>query len=137
MQAGEASGAPSMSARSIGSPSSGFDVLERIRSGYERRDAALLASLYWDDAEYTIVNPKNPPSRPLVLRGRESIHGMFDDLCSRSMSHRIEIGPASDGQLAFSSLCEYPDGCRVLAISIAALRDGRISRETSICCWDD
>jgi hypothetical protein len=112
------------------------DVLDGIRSGFATRDAALLADLYADDAEFRIVNPRNPPSQPLVLRGRASIQGMFDDLCSRSMSHRLQTGLASDGQLAYCSVCEYPDGCRVLTISVASLRDGRISSETSICCWD-
>ncbi|HVL56193.1 MAG TPA: nuclear transport factor 2 family protein [Burkholderiaceae bacterium] len=113
------------------------EVLERIRSGYERRDAALLASLYADDAEFTIVNPRYPPSQPLVLRGRASIHGMFDDLCSRSMAHRLESGVAGDERLAYASVCEYPDGCRVMTISVASLAGGHIRRETSICCWDD
>lgn len=113
------------------------ELLERIRSGFERRDARMLADAYAEDAEFTIVNSRNPPSRPLVLRGRDSILGMFDDLCSRSMTHRLEMGVAARDRLAYSTSCEYPDGCRVLSVSVAALRDGRISHETCVSCWDD
>lgn len=112
-------------------------VLKAIRAGYERRDAALLASVYAEEAQYTIVNRNNPPSRPLVLRGRAAVRSMFEDLCSREMTHRIERQVVGEDAIAFSNHCQYPDGCRVVALNIATLREGRIVSELSADCWDE
>jgi hypothetical protein len=118
-------------------PATPESVLEAIRSGYERRDAKLLASVYAEDAQYTIVNRNNPPSRPLVLRGRDAVRRMFEDLCAREMTHRIERRVIGADSIAFSNHCQYPDGCKVVALNIATLRDGRIAAELSADCWDE
>src|SRR5471030_2596910 len=86
-------------------------VLEAIRSGYKDRDAALLTSVYDDNAEYTIVNRNNPPAKRLVLRGREAIRRMFEDMCSREMTHQFANTMVGEGAIAYSTLCQYPDGC--------------------------
>lgn len=114
-----------------------LEVLETIRAGFERRDAALLASVYAEDAEYTIVNRNNPPSRPLVLRGRSAVRAMFEDICAREMTHRMVHTVVGDETLAYSNACQYPDGCRVAALNLATLRSGKIASEFSIDCWDE
>ena len=121
-------------------PSGGSEehaVLESIRSGYSHRDAAQLAGAYADDAEYIIVNRNNPPKKRLVLRGREAIRRMFEDLCAREMTHQLAQTMVGEDSIAFSTLCQYPDGCQVVALNMATLKDGLIVREFSVDCWDE
>lgn len=112
-------------------------VLEAIRSGYRNRDAALLASVYAEDAEFTIANRNNPPAKRLVLRGRAAIRSMFEDICAREMTHQLARAMASENAIAYSTHCQYPDGCQVIGINMATLRDGLIISEFSVDCWDE
>lgn len=112
-------------------------VLEAIRSGFNNRDAALLASVYAEDAEYTIVNRNNPPAKRLVLHGREAIRRMFEDMCAREMTHQLAHTMAGEGAIAYSTLCQYPDGCQVVGLNMATLKNGRIVSEFSVDCWDE
>lgn len=112
-------------------------VLEAIRKGYKNRDAAVLMSVYADDVEYTVVNRNNPPAKRLVLRGREAVKRMYEDLCAREMKHQVDRTIVSDGSIAWQTLCQYPDGCQVVALNIARVRNGRIVNEFSVDCWDE
>jgi hypothetical protein len=112
-------------------------ILETLQKGYEGRDATLLTSLYAEDAEITICNRNNPPAKPLVLRGREAIRRMFEDLCAREMTHRISHMTVGADTIAFSARCQYPDGCQVVGLNIATLKEGRIVSEVSVDCWDE
>jgi hypothetical protein len=112
-------------------------LLDEIREGYRARDAARIAAAYADDAECTIVNRNNPPSHPMVIRGRAELLDMLRDICSREMTHEIvEFGVAAS-TLSYRVECRYPDGCKVVGIYHSTVRDGRIAREYSIDCWDE
>ncbi|TMH09829.1 MAG: nuclear transport factor 2 family protein [Betaproteobacteria bacterium] len=113
------------------------ELCDALRRGIEQRDPALLASLYTDDCEHVIINRNSPPSRPLVLKGREALRKMFEDVCAREMTHCVEKAVIGEGSLAFHQTCQYPDGTRVVVLSIAQLRDGKIFRETAIDSWDE
>lgn len=112
-------------------------VLEALRSGYRDRDAAKVASVYAEDVEITIVNRNNPPSRPLVVRGRKAFMSLIEDICSREMTHQIERVVVGEGSLAYRVACRYPDGCKVVGLYMAAIKDGRIVNESSVDCWDE
>lgn len=112
-------------------------VLEALKKGYQGRDADLLVSLYAEDAEFTICNRNNPPAKRLVLRGREAVRRMFEDLCRREMTHLLANATVGDGSIAFSAHCRYPDGCQVVALNIATLKNGRIVSEISVDSWDE
>jgi hypothetical protein len=112
-------------------------VMETIRAGYHGRDAALVASVYAEDVECTVVNRNHPPSNPLVLRGREALQAMLGELCEREMSHEIITTVAGEGSLAYRVHCRYPDGCQVFGVYLATVRDGRVVREFSVDCWDE
>ncbi|MFF0541621.1 nuclear transport factor 2 family protein [Nocardia thailandica] len=114
----------------------GFDV-EALRHGIEDRDPATLLALYSDDAEVRMVDHNDQPSHPRVLHGRTEIGAMFDDVCAREMTHRLESVLIDGDHVAFVESCRYPDGTRVLAHSMANLRDGRIVDQTSIQAWDE
>jgi hypothetical protein len=113
-----------------------FDT-EALRRGIEEHTAATLASLYADDAEVRIVDHNTQPSRPKVLRGRDEITEMLDDIYGRDMTHKLEQCVVQGDQIAFAESCQYPDGARVLAESMATLRDGKIVGQTMIQAWDE
>ena len=96
-----------------------------------------MAAAYADDAECTIVNRNNPPSHPLVIRGRAALLELLRDVCSREMTHDIVDAVVGEETLSYRVDCRYPDGCRVFAIYLSTLRGGRIVREFSIDCWDE
>lgn len=112
-------------------------VLEALRTGYRNRDPAQVLSAYAENVECTIVNRNNPPSRPLVLRGRAELKRMVDDICSREMTHQIVRTLVAKGSLAYRVECRYPDGCNVVGLYMANVEGGRIVSEFSVDCWDE
>ncbi|WP_037605001.1 nuclear transport factor 2 family protein [Streptacidiphilus rugosus] len=115
-----------------------FDT-EALRRGIEERDAAALRALYADDAEVTLVDRRDQPSRPLELRGAAAITAYLDEISGRDMEHRLErvVVDASGEHAAYLEACRYPDSTRVLCASVLDLRDGRIVRQTGIQAWDE
>jgi len=111
--------------------------LEALRRAIEGRDAEALIALYADDAELRVVNKDTPPSRPLVMRGRDEISAYLRDVCSREMAHRLEDPVVGVGRVAFNEACEYPDGTRVLAAATLEVRGGRIRRQVNVEAWDE
>ncbi|MGW6915160.1 nuclear transport factor 2 family protein [Kitasatospora sp. NPDC054939] len=115
---------------------SAFDV-RALREGIERGDPDLLLALYADDAELRVVDRATQPSHPLVVRGREGIGAMLDDLYGRETTHTLEQVVLQGDHVAFLESCRYPDGVRVLVSSVAGLRGGRIVEQTSVQAWDE
>ncbi|GAA0920761.1 nuclear transport factor 2 family protein [Streptomyces thermoalcalitolerans] len=113
-----------------------FDI-DTLRRGIEGDTASALLSLYADDAEIRIVDRDAPPSHPKVLRGREEIGSMLDDIYGRDMTHKLEQCVLQGDHAAYVESCEYPDGVRVLAESMVSLRDGRIADQVMIQAWDE
>ncbi|WP_405011628.1 nuclear transport factor 2 family protein [Kitasatospora sp. NBC_01539] len=113
-----------------------FDT-EALRRGIERQDASTLLALYADDAEIRMIDHRTQPSHPMVMHGRSSISEMLTDVYGRDMTHTLEQVVVDGDHLAFMESCRYPDGTRVLATSMADLRDGRIVDQTSIQAWDE
>ena len=97
-------------------------VLEALRSGYRDRDAAKVTRAYAEDAECTIVNRNNPPSKPLVLRGRAAVERMVADICSREMTNEIAAVVVGEAR-SLSRQCRYPRLQRV-GIYMASVKDG-------------
>lgn len=112
-----------------------FDT-EALRHGIEDRDADTLRALYAPEAEMTVVDRDNPPSKPRVLRGSDAIGAFLDETCGRDMTHRLERVVSSGPTAAFTQGCEYPDGTKVLCLAMLDIRDGLIVRQTAIQAWD-
>jgi ketosteroid isomerase-like protein len=108
-----------------------------IKRAIESRDGRMLASFYADDAELSIVDRDNPPSRPRVIKGRAAIDAYWDDICGRAMTHRVETTVVEGNRLAFTQACSYLAGGKVLALSLLELRDGRIARQIAVQAWDE
>ncbi len=62
-----------------------------IKRAIEGRDGKALAALYADHAVTRIVDRNNPPSKPREIKGRGAIATFWDDICSRTMTHRVDV----------------------------------------------
>jgi hypothetical protein len=108
-----------------------------IRQAIEGRDGWRLASFYANDAVVRVIDRNNPPSKPREVKGRAAIDTYWGDICSRAMTHKVEMTIADGDRLAFSQACSYPDGAKVLCLSVLELKDGMISRQTAVQAWDE
>lgn len=111
-------------------------TIPALRQAIESRDGQTLAGFYTDDATLRIVDQMNPPSHPHEIKGREAITAYYDDVCGRTMTHRLDTGIVEGDRLAFTQTCTYPDGKRVFCASNLELLGGRIARQISIQAWD-
>ena len=114
----------------------GFD-LGGLARAIEERDAAAQLELFADDAEVTLVDRANPPGSPLVLAGKDAIREWIDDVCSRDMSHHVDVQLVDGDRAAFTEACRYPDGSGVLCAAFIELREGRVVRMTGVQAWDE
>lgn len=110
---------------------------EALRHAEEQRDVEAMLALYAEDAQIRIVNRHTPPSRPVVLQGKEEIAEYLRDIFSREITHRIENEVIGENRVAFNVACEYPDGLRVLAAENLEVREGKIVQEVSVVAWDE
>ena len=85
-------------------PVTGVDIKRAI----EGRDGRMLASFYRDDAIVRVIDRNNPPSSPREIKGRAAIDMFWEDICSRAMTHKVEITIAEGAQLAFTQACSAP-----------------------------
>ncbi|MCB4823827.1 nuclear transport factor 2 family protein [Roseicella aerolata] len=116
--------------------SGGFDFAA-LRRALERSDAAMLAALYAEDAELTIVDRNRPPSAPMRLLGRAAIEGFWQDVCSRPMARAVVEEVVGPDRIALVERCTCPDGCHVVSAMTLELRDGRIARQLTVQAWDE
>jgi hypothetical protein len=108
-----------------------------IKRAIETRDGRALAGLYADSAVARVVDRNNPPSRPREIKGRAAIGAFWDDICGRAMTHKVDVTVAEDDRLAFTQDCSYPNGARVLCMSVLRLENGRIADQTIVQAWDE
>jgi hypothetical protein len=108
-----------------------------LKQAIETRDGRMLAGFYADGAVVRVVDRNNPPSKPREIKGRAAIDMFWDDICSRTMMHKVETTIADGDRLAFTQACSYPDGAKVLCVSVLELKDGMIVRQTAVQAWDE
>ena len=107
-----------------------------LRRAIETRDGQTLTGFYADDATLRIIDQQNPPSRPQEIKGRTAIAAYYDDVCGRTMTHRVDSGLLDGDRLAFTQTCTYPDGKRVFCAANLDLVGGKIGQQISIQAWD-
>ena len=108
-----------------------------IKQAIETRDGRMLASFYADKAVTKVVDQNNPPGKPREIKGRAAISAFWDDICSRTMTHRVDVTVAEDDRLVFTQTCTYPDGAQVFGISLLELDEGLIINQTMVQAWDE
>jgi hypothetical protein len=107
-----------------------------LRRAIETRDGRTLAGFYADDAMLRIIDQENPPSHAREIKGREAIMAYYDDVCGRMMTHQVESAVAADDRLAYTQVCTYPEGARVVCAAMLELNGGRIARHLAVQAWD-
>jgi ketosteroid isomerase-like protein len=118
------------------SATAAFDAAA-LKRAVEERDANGQVALFADDAVIEMIDKENPPSRPVVLKGRDAIREYLHDVTSRDMTHSVSELVIEGDHGAYSVDCRYPDGARVLCMATVELRDGRIQRQRGIQAWDE
>lgn len=108
-----------------------------IKHAIEARDGRELASFYADNAVTRIIDRNNPPSKPREIKGRGAISSFWDDICGRTMTHRVDVTLADGDQMAFTQACTYPDGAKVYCMSVLKLENGLIVDQTVVQAWDE
>jgi hypothetical protein len=115
---------------------SDFLTLSALSRAIETRDSAAMRSFYAENARMKIIDRDHPPSRPQEIVGRPAIAAYFDDVCGRTMTHRVVNGCIDGKTLAFTQACAYPDGARVFCSAMAELVGGKIADQTIVQAWD-
>ena len=110
---------------------------DAMKQAIETRDSAALTAFYADDALLQVIDRNSPPSRPRELKGRKDIGAFLTDICSRDMSHSVDLSMSDDNHLAFSESCTYPDGVKVFCMAAVDLKDGKIVRQKMVQAWDE
>jgi ketosteroid isomerase-like protein len=108
-----------------------------IKRAIEGRDGGMLASFYTEDAVLRVIDRNNPPSKPREVKGKSAISTFWDDICSRAMTHKVDVSIAEGNRLAFTQACSYPDGAKVFCVAVVELAGGRIARQTVVQAWDE
>jgi ketosteroid isomerase-like protein len=108
-----------------------------IKLAIENRDGRMLASFYADDAVMRVIDRDNPPSKPREIKGKTAISQYWDDVCGRTMIHKVETSVAEGNRLAFTQACAYPEGGKVFCVAMIELRDGKIAQQTAVQVWDE
>ena len=112
-----------------------FD-LEALVAAIEADDPAAQAASYAEDAVVETLNRDHGPADPLVIRGRDAIRALVEDVASRELSHSVARAVADERAGALQVRCRYPDGTQVLCSSAFEHRNGQIVRETRVEVWD-
>jgi hypothetical protein len=110
--------------------------LSALGKAIETRDSKAMREFYAGDATLTIIDRDHPPSRPQRVVGAAAIGAYFDDVCGRTMTHKLESACVDANRLAFTQACAYPDGARVYCAAMADLVDRRIVNQTVVQAWD-
>jgi hypothetical protein len=110
--------------------------LSALSQAIETRDSPAMRGFYSEHAKVTIIDRDHPPSKPQQIVGRTAIAAYFDDVCGRTMTHRVENSCLDANRLAFTQACAYPDGKRVVCSAMAELSGGKIVNQTIVQAWD-
>ena len=108
-----------------------------IKQAIEGRDGKALPALHAAHAVPRTAHLSTPPRPPREVRGRAAIAAFWDDICSRTMTHRVDVTMADGDQMAFTQACTYPDGAKVYCIAVLKLENGLIAEQTVVQAWDE
>ncbi len=111
--------------------------LKSLAEAIEADDPARIAAVYAQDAVIEVFNRDHGPADPIIVRGRDAVRALLEDVAGRKLTHRVERAVADGAAGALQVGCRYPDGSRVTCMSTFDTEDGLIVRETRLEVWDD
>jgi ketosteroid isomerase-like protein len=119
------------------STTTGFDFAA-YRRALERFDVDALSEWLADDVERTEIDSRTPPASPRVLRGRDEIKAVAEEVASLGLTVKVRDEVIGDGRIAYTTECRYPDGKGVVAMATIELGDdGRIARMREVQVFDE
>jgi hypothetical protein len=110
--------------------------LAELSAAIERRDADGILRWYAEDATLTVLDRDHAPATPASYHGLDAIGEYYRDICGRNIAHRVSDAVVTATGLGYRQDCRYPDGTGVVCVTVAALQDGRIQRQTAVQVWD-
>lgn len=111
--------------------------LAALTAGIEADDPDRIAAAYAPDAVVEVLNRDHGPGDPLVIRGRDAVRILAEDVATRGLEHRVQRAVAEGGSGALQVRCRYPDGAGVTCLSAFDIdAGGHIARETRVEVWD-
>ncbi|WP_017600879.1 nuclear transport factor 2 family protein [Nocardiopsis lucentensis] len=113
-----------------------FDA-ELLKRAVEARDADTFLAQFSDDAELEMFDQHTPPSAPTVLHGRDAIGATMRELFARDMRHEVLQCVVEGDHAAYTERCSYPDGSKVMSMTMLDLRDGRIVHQATVQAFDE
>jgi hypothetical protein len=131
---------------SIRRPSEGHSFLmDRIRRALENRDAESLAEVYAEDAVLEEVSGLHPPAHPVIVHGRpailvrlkgdfsvDAVGGWHRRIQSVAIVDEVETADA----IAFTEVCTYAAGDKVVTQHMAHKVDGKITKDRLVIVRD-
>ena len=106
-----------------------------LKDAIESRDAEGVTAWYADNAVLTILDRDNPPAAPGTYHGCRRSAPTTATSAAAIWSTRRRLISTADG-LGYTQRCRYPDGTRVVCVTVARLHDGKITRQTVVQVWD-
>lgn len=113
-----------------------FDI-DRYTQAVETADIDAIMTQYSDDAEMEMFDRRTPPSTPTVLHGKDEIDASLREVFSLEMTHEVLQCVADSEHVAYTERCTYPDGNKVMSMTMLDLRDGRIAHQSMVQAWDE
>jgi hypothetical protein len=108
------------------------------RRALERFDVEALSEWLADDVERTEIDSRTPPASPHVLRGRDAIKAMAEEVSSHGLTVKVSDEVIGERRIAYTTECRYPDGKGVVAMATIDLDDdGRIARMREVQAFDE
>jgi SnoaL-like protein len=107
-----------------------------LKEAIESRNADGITAWYAEDAILNVLDRDNPPAAPTVYRGRDEIHALYADICGRNLEHSVQDLIITDEGLGYTQHCRYPEGNRVVWVTVARLTAGKITKQTAVQVWD-
>jgi hypothetical protein len=118
------------------SPVSAFEF-NTLKTAVETRDVEKLLPLYGPDATVMVVNKHTTPSRPYQTESRSELETYFGDVCARDITHDVGNEVIGANRVAYTEMCEYPEGSKVFTANYLDIDDGVIVKHTIVETWDE
>lgn len=124
-----------MSTTTATTTTAGFELADLV-AALEADDPARIVAAYAPDAVVEIENRDHGPGDPVVVRGRDAIRALLEDVAARKLEHRVQRAVADERTGALQVRCRYPEGATVTCSTAFDLVRGKIARETRLEVWD-
>jgi hypothetical protein len=108
----------------------------RFKQAVEGMDLDVWAACFHEDGEWVEYRHDQPPSKPLVMKGRDEIAAFLPKVKASNGTLSIEDEMGVGGRFAFRAVVTLPDGGRMISHAMLFVEDGLIRRQVDVEAWD-